>query len=195
MSGTCYGQGKPNADFSPNPDLLPDHGPCNPQPDSDSHCCKIGDICLTNGLCMIPSGVYYNGGCTDSSLNPEICPQFCISGRLCPVDRSLLKLMVITGLNHWPVVCHGSAVKEGDFCCSIHRKLHTCCDTASNGLGIPAIHAALPVSARPDGASTVPTSVSTGTAPELISSVTTAPSSGSITGTYSTFEYQLRLAS
>lgn len=190
MSGTCYG------DASPNPTILPKYRPCKPQPDGISHCCKIGDTCVTNGLCVTPFGIYYNGGCTDSTFKAAICPSFCTSGRLCPIDRSLPKLIVITGLAHWPVECHHSAVKNGDFCCSFNRWDTSCCGTASNGLGLmPPFPEALPVSARPDGASTVPTSVSTGTAPEPISGGANASSSGSITGAYSTFEYQLKLAS
>lgn len=190
MSGTCYGLETPNHDGSPYPLVLPHYGPCNPQTDSISHCCKIGDTCLTNGLCVTQVGYHYQGACTDSSLQSAVCSAFCQSGRLCPVDRSLLKLMVMIGLNHWPVECYGSAVNDGDFCCSINRKTITCCDTASNGLGLtPGFPMAHRVSARPDGANTVPTSVSTGTAPESISSGATTSSSGSITGTYSTFEY------
>ena len=186
MSGTCYGYETPNHNGSPpDPVVLPHYGPCNPQTDSISRCCEIGHTCLTNGLCVTPSGFHYSSACTDSSCKAANCSTFCDPGRLCPIDRSLLKLMVITGLNHFPVECHGSAVKDGDFCCEINRKTRICCDTASNGLGLmPGVPAGLPVSARPDEASTVPTSVSTGTAPDSIS-----------TGAYSTLEYDLRLAS
>ena len=190
MLGTCYGYDSPNAVFSPNAVLLPNYEPCNLRNDSISHCCEIDHTCVTKGFCMTPSGEFYNGGCTDSSFKAAICRTFCRSGRLSLVDRSLLKLMVITGIANRLVQCRGSAVENGDFCCSFNRTITTCCNSASNGLGLIAgIPAALPVSARPDGASLVPTSVSAGIVQDLISSDATTSSSGSITGTYSTFEY------
>lgn len=180
MSETCYGHRSPNALF------LPNYGPCNPQPDSVSLCCETGQTCLSNGLCVTQSGVYYNGGCTDSTYKAALCPTFCTSGRLCPVDMSLIKLMVGTGNANWVVECHGSAVKDGDFCCSVNGTTTTCCNDASNGLGlVAAVSSAQAVSATSIGAGTFQASVSTGTVPELISSGATTSSSGSIPGRYS----------
>ena len=77
MAETCYGHTGPDAVS------LPDYGPCNPQAGSTSLCCEIGQTCLTNGLCVTPDEVYYNGGCTDSTYKAAICPTFCTSGRHC----------------------------------------------------------------------------------------------------------------
>ena len=75
----------------------------------------------------------------------------------------LVKLMFVSGDANWVVVCHGSAVKDGDFCCSINGSTTTCCDTASNGLGlVAAISSAQAVSATSVGASTVPASTDNG---------------------------------
>lgn len=136
MSEVCYGHS------GPYPVVLPNYGPCNPQA-GISLCCEIGQTCLSNGLCVTQSGVYYNGGCTDSTYTAAICPTFCTSGDA-----------------NWVVQCHGSAVKDGDFCCSVNGTTSTCCDTASNGLGlVPAISSAQAVSATSVGAKKLPTSI------------------------------------
>ena len=77
MAETCYGHKGPNAES------LPNYGPCNPQAGSTSLCCEIGQTCLSNGLCVTPDSVYYNGGCTDSTYKAANCPTFCTSGTYC----------------------------------------------------------------------------------------------------------------
>lgn len=72
---TCYGHSSPNAV------ILPNYGPCNPQAGSISLCCETGQTCLTNGLCVTQSGVYYSGGCTDNTYEAAVCPTFCTAGR------------------------------------------------------------------------------------------------------------------
>lgn len=139
MAETCYGHTGPDAVY------LPGYGPCNPQAGSTSLCCEIGQTCLNNGLCVTPDSVYYNGGCTDSTYKAAICPTFCTSG-----DANFV------------VECHGAAVEDGDFCCSINGST-TCCNTASNGLGLPAaISSAQAVSATSILANAVPTSTDKG---------------------------------
>ncbi|KAF6227981.1 hypothetical protein HO133_007709 [Letharia lupina] len=150
---SCYGHSSPNAV------VLPNYGPCNPQAGSVSLCCETGQTCLTNRLCVTPSGVYYNGGCTDSTYKAAICPTFCTSGDA-----------------NWVVECHGSAVKNGDFCCSVNGTSSSCCNTASNGLGlVAAVSSAEAVSATFVGASIGPASISSGA---------TTSSSGSTTGSF-----------
>ncbi|KAM0803738.1 hypothetical protein BDR22DRAFT_47672 [Usnea florida] len=140
MAETCYGHTGPDAQS------LLGYGPCNPQAGSTSLCCEIGQTCLTNGLCVTPDLVYYNGGCTDSTYKAAICPTFCTSGDA-----------------NWVVKCQGAAVKDGDFCCSINGSTTTCCNTASNGLGlVAAISSAQAVSATSVGPSTVPASTDKG---------------------------------
>lgn len=169
MSQACYGHSSPNAV------ILPNYGSCNPQASSISLCCENGQTCLTNGLCVTESGVYYNGGCTDSTYKAAICPTFCTSGDA-----------------NWVIECHGSAVgavKDGDFCCSVNGTTTTCCNTASNGLGLVA--AVSSAQATSVGASTVRTSASAGTVPISVgasiadsvtsTSLSTAASAGTLT--------------
>lgn len=156
MSEVCYGHS------GPYPVVLPNYGPCNPQA-GISLCCEIGQTCLSNGLCVTQSGVYYNGGCTDSTYTAAICPTFCTSGRNYNLDSSSRRAKFVSGDANWVVQCHGSAVKDGDFCCSVNGTTSTCCDTASNGLGlVPAISSAQAVSATSVGAQKLPTSITSG---------------------------------
>ena len=70
--------------------------------------------------------------------------------------------MFVSGDATWVVECHGAAVKDGDFCCSTNGST-TCCNTASNGLGlVAAISSAQAVSATSVGANAVPTSTDKG---------------------------------
>ena len=83
----------------------------------------------------------------------------------------LVKLTFVSGDANWVVVCHGAAVQDGDFCCSIDGST-TCCNTASNGLGlVAAISSAQAVSA---------TSVETSTVPESTNNGATTSSSGTV---------------
>ena len=167
MSETCYGHSSPNAVF------LSNYGPCNPQQGGISLCCEIGETCLTNGLCVTPSGVYYNGGCTDITYKAAICPTFCTSGKYRAVDQSLVKLIIGSGDANWVIECHGPAVHDGDFCCSVNGTTTTCCNTASNGLGlVAAVSSAQAVSATFIGASIVPSSTSGGPIASSFGSVT-----------------------
>ena len=167
MSQTCHGHSAPNAVF------LPNYGPCSPPTGGVSLCCEIGQTCLTNGLCVSQSGVYYSGGCTDSTYQAAICPKFCTSGGHCAMDMSLVMLTFALGDANWVVQCpSGAAVKDGDFCCSVNGTTKTCCDTSSNGLGlIAAVSSAQAASATSVGASTVPASIN--------NSATTSSSKGS----------------
>ena len=146
MPKICYGHSKPNVT------VLPSYGPCNLQADSISLCCETGHYCLTNGLCMTQSGKFYSGGCTDSEYEAAICPTFCTSGKHYAVDLSPVTLTFVIGGDNWVIQCFGSAstaVRHGDFCCPVNGTRTTCCNTASNGLGLrPVVPSALAVSAR-----------------------------------------------
>ena len=70
--------------------------------------------------------------------------------------------MFVSGDANWVVECQGAAVKDGDFCCSIDGST-TCCNTATNGLGLTAaISSAQAVSATSVLANAVPTSTDKG---------------------------------
>ena len=133
MSDICYFQSRSNS-F-----IVPDLGPCDPEADSFSLCCGAGDTCLTNGLCVTPFGIHYSGGCTDSTFEDAICPNFCTSGENPAMDRAISILTCVIVDAKWVVECpSGTAVKAGDLCCSINQTAKSCCDTASNRLGFGA---------------------------------------------------------
>ena len=156
MSKICYGLAGSNGIVL----SLPNYGPCNLQAGNISLCCEVGQTCLTNGLCMTQSGSFYNGGCTDNTYQAAICPKFCISGGNCTITISLTALTIVLGDAHSVVKC--PFVKGPDFCCSVNETNKTCCETASNGLGLnDPVVSAQAVSAI--GTSNVPTSISIGT--------------------------------
>ena len=149
MSKICY---------SPSSRVRPHYGACDPRANSISLCCGIGDICLTNGLCRTRSGMYYSGGCTDSTYEAAICPNFCILGEHPAMYMAISLLTCVIGYAHRVVECPlGAAVKAGDFCCphSAVNNTASCCDTARNGLGLGAAvysgHALSPVTAKEGG--------------------------------------------
>ncbi|KAF2122043.1 hypothetical protein BDV96DRAFT_136726 [Lophiotrema nucula] len=60
--------------------------PCSPsavEKGQHSSCCRIGDACMTNGLCLAPSNkrdgwnYYWRDGCTDSTFQDPACPNYC----------------------------------------------------------------------------------------------------------------------
>jgi hypothetical protein len=60
-----------------------DHDPCGDRLTEGSLCCRSGDACLLNGLCLDTNNgntVYYRGSCEfpDWSQYPGQCPMFCI---------------------------------------------------------------------------------------------------------------------
>ena len=133
MSTISYNHSSPSAVMPSN------YGICDPRAGSISLCCGVGHTCLTNGLCVTRSGIYYSGGCTDSTYEAAICPQFCTSGGHPAIDMATSILTWVIGDANWVVECpSGTAVEAGDFCCSVNGTAKTCCDTASNGLGLGA---------------------------------------------------------
>ena len=133
MSNKCYNS---------NSVIRPDLAPCNPFLDSTVLCCAAYHQCVNNGLCKTPDGIYYSGGCTDSTYKDANCPEFCTSGEYPAMYMAISLLTCVTGDANSVVECPvGAAVKAGDFCCSVNNTTKTCCDTASNGLGLgPAVH-------------------------------------------------------
>lgn len=58
--------------------------------DSNSACCHVSDLCLSNGYCFSQaassaSGTFanrlYRGGCTDKSWRDSSCPQYCADSK------------------------------------------------------------------------------------------------------------------
>lgn len=157
MSMTCYGYSSPNVV------VLPNYGPCNPRAGSISLCCEFGDTCLANGLCVTPSGVYYNGGCTDDTYQSATCPQYCTTGGHRAMNVSLVILTFLLGDANWVIRCpSGSAVKAGDFCCFANGTTSTCCNTPSSGLGLVAAESSVEAVSTSNGANSVPAYISSG---------------------------------
>ena len=168
MSKTCFTHSSSNAVIPSN------YGPCDPRTGSITLCCGVGHTCLTNGLCMTRSGKHYSGGCTDSTYEAAICPQFCTSGGHPATDMTISTLTWVIGNANWVVECpSGTAVKTGDYCCSVNAAAKTCCDVASNALGLGAAvfsaQALLAVSVETRG---VPASTSSGTTSTSSRSIT-----------------------
>lgn len=54
----------------------------------DSHCCAIGEACLTNGLCFsADGGGVYRSGCTDPTFTTDKCKAYCPGGYTLCHDR------------------------------------------------------------------------------------------------------------
>ncbi|KAK4159401.1 hypothetical protein QBC43DRAFT_222034, partial [Cladorrhinum sp. PSN259] len=93
----------------------------------NTHCCKKGDICLSNGLCLTPGSNYImtQQGCTDKAWGVG-CNQYCDNKR------------TLQGTNAIPLVaCPGSigANSSPKFCCGPDAS--SCCQTPSSQLTIP----------------------------------------------------------
>ena len=75
-----------------------DRTPCNGTAEV-SHCCKNGEHCLTNGLCVIDAteqnGVeYLRGACTDSSFQSDACPTVCLISMRCSWVSSEIRQLI-----------------------------------------------------------------------------------------------------
>jgi len=140
--------------------------------DPVSLCCNPSEICLTNGLCATNTGLFYSGGCTDSTYKATICPKLC------------------TTLGDTYVVGCGeggsSAVKPGDFCCSPNGSLN-CCNNATNALGLtPSVSSAVagvsptnaPIRSSSSKASATSTRTLTLTSASASRASTSAPTAG-----------------
>ena len=69
-SGQCY---------FPNGNLATDYLPCTDiSGEAQSWCCHLSDsVCTQNGYCVGSNGLFYRGGCTDSTFTSPSCPQVC----------------------------------------------------------------------------------------------------------------------
>ncbi|KAL4951556.1 ankyrin repeat-containing domain protein [Aspergillus filifer] len=56
------------------------HAPCNPDlaPTEHSSCCsKKKNVCMTSGLCLSNTGLYWETGCTNATWTSDACPNLC----------------------------------------------------------------------------------------------------------------------
>ena len=61
-------------DGTPNRDV-----PCTTNSSVD-YCCGEDSICLPNKVCLIHTGTFSRGSCTDQTWQSSSCPSFCLSG-------------------------------------------------------------------------------------------------------------------
>ena len=82
--------------------IATDHAPCSN--DTYAHCCAVGQVCLTNGLCMVTWDMsYWVGSCMDPTWDSGLCFQeeSCKSG-MCSFDQeSKLLLSMVVPENGW----------------------------------------------------------------------------------------------
>jgi len=58
--------------------------PCNSTA-TVSHCCRQGDVCVTNGFCFSTGlNALVRRGCTDKTFNSTECPEQCSKGVFIP---------------------------------------------------------------------------------------------------------------
>ncbi|ORY70290.1 uncharacterized protein BCR38DRAFT_421698 [Pseudomassariella vexata] len=101
-AATCY---------FPNTEETLENYPCNPDVD-DSPCCGggLGNVCLSNGLCLSGDGHLIRGACTNTDWNG--CPNICLSASTGGTDL---------------ISCSNVTSTDNSYCCD-----HTngCCDSA-----------------------------------------------------------------
>lgn len=102
--------------------------PCDPtavESGGHSSCCAIGDLCMSNGLCMEasnePKGLnhYWRNGCTDKTWKDPACPNFC-RGEGMSVERSrrMLAHMFTEEPNHYNAFIFYCYDPQNEFCCA-----------------------------------------------------------------------------
>ena len=102
VSATCY-----YPDGTEGSELVP----CNVDAEV-SHCCRAGDICLSNRLCFSSGlGAVIRRGCTSQDWNSTACPGICIDDVFRKGDA------VLTGCGQY-----------NQFCCGQSKEARACCD-------------------------------------------------------------------
>ncbi|KAK3985265.1 hypothetical protein QBC44DRAFT_162023 [Cladorrhinum sp. PSN332] len=110
-------------------ELLPCYSPGTTDLNANTHCCKKGDVCLSNGLCLTPGSHYImtQQGCTDKAWGKP-CSQYCDNKRTLQGTNSAI-----------PLIACPNTLTTGDsppkFCCGPDAS--SCCQTASSQLTIP----------------------------------------------------------
>ncbi|KAN0090055.1 hypothetical protein V8E51_018634 [Hyaloscypha variabilis] len=90
--------------------------PCNTTAGAVSSCCRVGDVCLTNGFCFSAGqNSLIRRGCTDRTFNSTLCAQGCLTGEGSNVD------VVMTPCGDYTY-----------FCCGQDNASRACC-TLGNG--------------------------------------------------------------
>jgi hypothetical protein len=113
--------------------------PCNTTAGAVSACCRIGDVCLTNGFCFSAGqNSVVRRGCTDHTFNSTECPHSCITSmkpaqtfNLPILNLQVLITIIVTAASSADVVM----TPCGDytyFCCGQDNAARSCC-TSGNG--------------------------------------------------------------
>lgn len=102
------------------------HVPCNMtavEAGGHSTCCAIGDLCLTNGLCMHKGDVdkknwYWRTGCTDKSWEDPACPKYCaaIGEPMQPFSIRVCRLTLTEPTRNTGLVMN--CLKPESWCCA-----------------------------------------------------------------------------
>ncbi|KAH8750874.1 hypothetical protein BGZ57DRAFT_119381 [Hyaloscypha finlandica] len=104
--------------------------PCNTTAGAVSSCCRVGDVCLTNGFCFSAGqNSLVRRGCTDSTFNSTECPRICITGAVSSVD------VVMTPCGDYTY-----------FCCGQDNAARSCCTSRNGTVLLAAGTAILPTS-------------------------------------------------
>ncbi|KAJ8117419.1 hypothetical protein OPT61_g1371 [Boeremia exigua] len=158
------------------------HVPCNMtavEAGGHSTCCRIGDLCLTNGLCMHKEDVdkknwYWRTGCTDESWEDPACPKWC--DKIEP-NRNTGLVMNCLKEESWCCAYVGGSLRDWPKQDPINT---TCCtvDDLVTRAADPVVYATatIPIKVSIQSTSTSQTSVSLSTM-SLPSTVTTADQS------------------
>ncbi|KAJ4986950.1 hypothetical protein SVAN01_07491 [Stagonosporopsis vannaccii] len=128
-----------------------------------STCCAIGDLCLTNGLCMHKEDVdkknwYWRTGCTDKTWEDSACPKYCAA---IEPDRNTGLVMNCLKPESWCCAYVGGSLRDWKSQANINT---TCCtiDDLTFEAADPIVYATAtnPIKLSTQSASTSATSTS-----------------------------------
>ncbi|KAK4466970.1 hypothetical protein QBC42DRAFT_319265 [Cladorrhinum samala] len=106
--------------------LSPCYSPGTTDLNANTHCCRKGDICLSNGLCISPGSQYImtQQGCTDKAWGKS-CSQYCSKNNQQNSDAAI------------PLIACPNSVSGGSakFCCGSDAS--SCCQTSSSWISVP----------------------------------------------------------
>ncbi|KAK5113973.1 hypothetical protein LTR62_003096 [Meristemomyces frigidus] len=91
--------------YWPNHDVATNYTACNAASEQ-SHCCRVSEICLTNGLCLQTKGLANResrGACTDQTFSSPACPGACND--------------VVTSSSLTIFLAYDDVQNNGAFCC------------------------------------------------------------------------------
>lgn len=140
---------------------------CDPKA-AVSACCRLGDVCVSNGFCFFAGlNALVRRGCTDSSFNSTSCPRACL-GR-CIFDLHEIKLIVPAPELRPADVLMIPCDNYNTFCCGQNEAARQCCSNGNGTVRIPAGSAVFPAGSN---STLTITSIVTTTATGAVNTVT-----------------------